>query len=175
MSPVVQLTISRPGRRRLAELGYASATFFRTLTLARRWQVGLTRRSLTNWPTLRSTASGRTQFLHWTIRSPETPIILSTLIAFCVMACALLAQSTPAESLESRVKQELGVFFRDKPRPSGKSKSDFESSVLESEGRHLCFREAPGTRRDSRADDGRGAGAQNLGTGGFGDPLDFAD
>ena len=41
------------------------------------------------------------------------------LIASCVMTCSLLAQSTPTESLEAKVKQELGVAYRDNPGPSG--------------------------------------------------------
>lgn len=42
----------------------------------------------------------------------------TVVIASCVAACALSAQSTPVESLEAKVKQELGVLYRDKPRPS---------------------------------------------------------
>jgi len=41
------------------------------------------------------------------------------LIALCVITCALLAQSSPDASLEARVKQELGVFYRDNPGPDG--------------------------------------------------------
>jgi len=44
--------------------------------------------------------------------------VCAVAIAFCVMTCALLAQSTPDASLEAGVKLELGMLYRDKIKPS---------------------------------------------------------